>query len=122
MVTAPVGACRHHRLRNILWMKITIKILNSPAITCDTHMQALAALSQSAKDDGHDLDSIILAVKQAFICREKHVKYTEPRRIFAKTQDEVLDFFTQYKGLISNDLYDEKIKHVTLHNLQLHLP
>lgn len=98
----------------------------------DTHMQALAALAKDAMDAGHDIDAIMLAIQQPFLrkaCRElaastvfpEKKKYADTFHFHPKSEEEVLDVYAAFKNLISDDMFDPKIKHVNLYNIQIHL-
>jgi hypothetical protein len=103
----------------------------------ETHMQALEALARDAKASGHSLDAIMLAVRQPFIgeARMKMAniapgyasfpekkKYADTFHFNPKSEEDVMDFYKEFKGLISDDMYDAKIKHVLLYNIQMKLP
>jgi hypothetical protein len=114
---------------------ITISIVNKgdrnvsmQTIQCEDYVKALAAMTKEALADGVGAEAIKLAV--ANVCRESTVpasfpekkKYPETFHFHPKTDEDVLDFYKNFKGLISEDMFDAKVKHVNLYNIQMKLP
>lgn len=111
---------------------ITISITSGDTpvrtVHCDDHVTALAAMTKLALADGVGAGAIKMAVANA--CRglaattpfPEKKKYPETFHFHPKTEEEVLDFYKTFKGLISEDMFDVKVKHVNLYNIQIHLP